>query len=104
MARIQMPDVVRRKIEQMRKVQDVRSGLLLRAAIMPVVNSIRPNSDDPSQLVFDSSGVSEKVAEIVATRPDLVTAVGRAVLKEPLPARWAAWQAQDRKSTRLKPR
>src|SRR3546814_7754157 len=34
MARIQMPDVVRRKIEQMRKVQDVRSGLLLRAAHM----------------------------------------------------------------------
>src|SRR3546814_4450040 len=59
MARIQMPDVVRRKIEQMRKVQDVRSGLLLRAAIMPVVDSIRPNSDDPSQLVRSEEHTSE---------------------------------------------
>src|SRR3546814_16540445 len=99
MARIQMPDVVRRKIEQMRKVQDVRSGLLLRAAIMPVVDSIRPNSDDPSQLVFDSSGVSEKVAEIVATRPDLVTAVGGGVLQEKLPDQGADWQAQPSGAT-----
>src|SRR3546814_5120376 len=94
MARIQMPDVVRRKIEQMRKVQDVRAGLLLRAAIMPVADSIRPNSDDPSQLVFDASGVSAKVAEIVTTRPDLVPTVGSAVLKERFPDRWVAWQAQ----------
>src|SRR3546814_14296517 len=96
MARIQMPDVVRRKIEQMRKVQDVRSGLLLRAAIMPVVDSISPNSDDPSQLEFDYSGVSEKVAEIVATRHDLVNAVGRAVLKEQLPDRWENGRASGR--------
>src|SRR3546814_10924223 len=43
MARIQMPDVVRRKLEQMRKMKDVRPGLLLRTALMPVVNRNRPH-------------------------------------------------------------
>lgn len=92
--RIQMPEVVRRKVDLMRKTNDVRSALLLKAAVTHRHESIRPDPEDPTHSIFDASGASDMVSSLVANRRDLVTAVAGSVLKERSPERYTEWRVQ----------
>ena len=92
-ATLAMPEAVRAKIVDMRRIRDARLVILLEPAIRRAADTIRPHPSRSAQLVFDvvASGASEQLREIAASRPDLVTAISARVLKETAPDRFKKW-------------
>jgi hypothetical protein len=90
---IAMPDAVRIKITEMRRVWEARIAVLLERAIERVAATIRPDPDQPTRLIFDvmASGASKQVREIAASRPDLVTTVAARIMKNMAPERFKKW-------------
>jgi hypothetical protein len=90
---IAMPDAVRIKIAEMRRVRDARIAVLLERAIERAADTIRPNPDRPAQLIFDvmASGAAEQVRAIAASRPDLVTTVAARIMRNIAPERFKKW-------------
>jgi hypothetical protein len=88
-----MPDAVRIKIAEMRRIRDARIAILLERAIEQASDTIRPNPDRPAQLIFDviAGGASEQVRAIAASRPDLVTTVAARIMKNIAPERFKKW-------------
>jgi hypothetical protein len=88
-----MPDAVRIKIAEMRRIRDARIAVLLERAIEQAADTIHPDPDRPAQLIVDvmASGASEQVRAIVASRPDLVTTVAARIMKNIAPDRFKKW-------------
>ena len=92
-AALSLPDVVRTKVADIRRVKDARLAALLTPIIRRVAGPIRPHHDRADRLIFDieASGASDQVKAIAASRPDIATAVAARVLQETAPDEFAKW-------------